>query len=685
MEQTPPSKPRVTWAEEGAAQKSGSPEEPHEVAWAAEGAAQESRSPAELSQWILVKPAQTGTDVSLFPLSREEQEVVDSIQALDSPAETLRALDSVLKAIVQKSPPSRMGEELQNIFQVLVEFARYGITSARQEAMARICELSRWMDSYSKRKDSTVIEISFLGQLLGFVLLEPLVGCHETIYYLSEFICRTRLRGKRHARHAKGESTSLLKTYESYRIKPFERYLTRSERTHIVLAVLEQREADHAEKPWKKSDFASQERWLRGSSALGEFMDKPCLYLTDVPKILSFLRKSLLTIKKGRVQQDFHDLLLLLADFFPRKVVATLLSAPPRDRVAMEMWQIIFAKPPLRERILWSFAAMLWVDWWPCSLSASSSESSSMSDLAPSPSDTSMKFERDDEDEDLEELRNDNFDIDEELPTLPASRVLEGLLRLLKIPGMALKMEFLVPHLMELLWLDREDLKKKVMVILKILIQEGMNNIWASPPHKYLMENLPRFLDMESSDLREFFICRFKDYLSSEVARNRSKFKASLRRVLVPLIIRTSDQPPSVGKAAEEALLATAKLLKLRELKELVKTQEPWRIVECLLGKDSSRAEEYLRQGLAYLKDPEASVREAAIRFIGVAMRHLRNRTTDTLDEICSALQPLTKDSNEFVSSLAQQTIYVLKALGPTPPPRFSLESLLFWHRRPHP
>ena len=83
------------------------------MTWAEEGAAQESKSPAELSQWILVNPPQTGTgergdwaglglcsascnyphcslpllDVSLFPLCREEQEVVDSIQALDSPKE----------------------------------------------------------------------------------------------------------------------------------------------------------------------------------------------------------------------------------------------------------------------------------------------------------------------------------------------------------------------------------------------------------------------------------------------------------------------------------------------------------------------------------------------------------------------------------------------------------------------
>ncbi|XP_027487784.1 maestro heat-like repeat family member 5, partial [Corapipo altera] len=189
----------------------------------------------------------------------------------------------------------------------------------------------------------------------------------------------------------------------------------------------------------------------------------------------------------------------------------------------------------------------------------------------------------------------------------------------------------------------------------------------------------------KSSNMREAFICLFRDHLGSAVLRNNKQLKRSLWSALVPLLIRTSDQSPSVAKAAQEALLAAAKLLKWRELKELVKKQQMWRIGECLLGKDRSRAEEYLRQGLSYLKDPEPSVREAAIRFIGVATRHLRNRSKEQLDEICSALQPLKTDSNIVISSLAEQTIAILEALGPTPSPRFRPEALLFWRRRSHP
>ncbi|XP_051652189.1 uncharacterized protein LOC127474906 [Manacus candei] len=212
------------------------------------------------------------------------------------------------------------------------------------------------------------------------------------------------------------------------------------------------------------------------------------------------------------------------------------------------MWQSIFSEPEIGDKILWPFAVMLWVDWWPCSLSASSSESSSTSDLAPLPSGTSVKFEWEDKDKDFEYLQNDNFDIDEELPTLPASQVLEGLIVLCETPELARKLEFLVPHMMELLWVGREDLKTKVIMILKRLINQNLEKKKASPMDEYLVENLPRFFDMESSDMREAFICLFRDYLGSAVLRNNKQLKTSLRSALVPLLIRTSDQSPSVAK-----------------------------------------------------------------------------------------------------------------------------------------
>lgn len=43
----------------------------------------------------------------------------------------------------------------------------------------------------------------------------------------------------------------------------------------------------------------------------------------------------------------------------------------------------------------------------------------------------------------------------------------------------------------------------------------------------------------------------------------------------------------------------------------------PIRLSSLQLMKDKSRAEEFLHQSLPYLRDPQATVREVAVRFIG--------------------------------------------------------------------
>ncbi|KAJ7395038.1 hypothetical protein BTVI_158763 [Pitangus sulphuratus] len=118
-------------------------------------------------------------------------------------------------------------------------------------------------------------------------------------------------------------------------------------------------------------------------------------------------------------------------------------------------------------------------------------------------------------------------------------------------------MELLVPNMIELLWLGTEDLKEKVMMIIKVVIHQNPKKKKASPTHDDLVENLLQFFDM----------------------------------------------------AAKEELLAAAELLRWRELKDLVQTQQTWRIGECLLEKDRRRAEKCLRRGLMYLEDSVHSAR----------------------------------------------------------------------------
>ncbi|KAM3654357.1 uncharacterized protein VK521_016930 [Ammospiza maritima maritima] len=114
--------------------------------------------------------------------------------------------------------------------------------------------------------------------------------------------------------------------------------------------------------------------------------------------------------------------------------------------------------------------------------------------------------------------------------------------------------------------------------------------------------------------------------------------------------------------ASRETLLGVAEFLKRRDLERLVKRQNLWKFSECLLAEDRSRAAEHLRRAMPYLESPQESLREAAIRFMGMAGRRLRGQQQE-LQLICTALELLTEDISSAVSDVALETLYGLQAL----------------------
>ncbi|XP_066062058.1 serine/threonine-protein kinase pim-1-like [Chamaea fasciata] len=69
--------------------------------------------------------------------------------------------------------------------------------------------------------------------------------------------------------------------------------------------------------------------------------------------------------------------------------------------------------------------------------------------------------------------------------------------------------------------------------------------------------------------------------------------------------------------ASRETLHCAAKFLKWRDLEELPTKEDPLNIDECKLADDRSRAAEHLQ-------NPQESLREAAMQFIGMAVRYMR-------------------------------------------------------------
>nr|XP_009680193.1 PREDICTED: uncharacterized protein LOC104148645 [Struthio camelus australis] len=138
---------------------------------------------------------------------------------------------------------------------------------------------------------------------------------------------------------------------------------------------------------------------------------------------------------------------------------------------------------------------------------------------------------------------------------------------------------------------------------------------------------------------------------------------AGLVRLSVPCVFQLSR-----GRASRETLLQAAQLLQWEQLRHLAKTGQTGKISECMLARYRSRAEDYVGQSLPFLQDPQASLREAAVRFI--------------------ALQPLQNDSHPCVSALATQTILMLRPPQENSPSAFSLRALrsrlrrswVMWH-----
>ncbi|KAM6362727.1 uncharacterized protein J5M81_015784 [Pluvialis apricaria] len=197
---------------------------------------------------------------------------------------------------------------------------------------------------------------------------------------------------------------------------------------------------------------------------------------------------------------------------------------------------------------------------------------------------------------------------------------------------------------------------------------------------------LPLF-ENESSYVRERSILLYRDAMEVAVSSHRKQMKKDVQRSLMPLFFHLHDKDHSVAQASREALLGALTLLKQRQLRKLLQTEHPRRVGECLLAENRGRAEQYLQQSLPYLQSPQEALREAAVRFIGLAGQQLRDGRQEGLQVIYDALEGMAEDSSLSVSSLAAETLLNLKAAAQESPFGFRLQALCSrlrraWRRR---
>ncbi|XP_051646965.1 maestro heat-like repeat-containing protein family member 7 [Manacus candei] len=238
--------------------------------------------------------------------------------------------------------------------------------------------------------------------------------------------------------------------------------------------------------------------------------------------------------------------------------------------------------------------------------------------------------------------------------------VLRGLVVLSKAPGMADGMRSLTRSLVEVLWDTDGELVWAALSVFINQVQDRDIPI-STPTALRLAEVLQPLFGHDNIHVQVLSIDLFRKVMELGVEESKQPLKTHIIFSLLPLFFHWHDENQDVAEASRKALLCAAWLLKRRDLVKLLKTEQPWRFSECLLEKDKRRAAEYLHQALPYLESPQESVREAALRFIGIAGRYLKGQREE-LQIVIDVIEGMTPDS-AAVKSLALQTQEILRAV----------------------
>ncbi|CAM9398346.1 unnamed protein product [Bubo scandiacus] len=470
-------------------------------------------------------------------------------------------------------------------------------------------------------------------------------------------------------RRRDSESTWLLSSLDSSLMTmAFGEYLQPSQRMDVLLVAIEAMTAD---------DVHNRQM---GSDVVGMAVRAPASWMSDVPKVIRCIHKNVEHIRTEPARRSLDSLLLLLIRWSPREVVRTLLDISPAcDSAAMAMWEVLMSVP----RTLWTVLSELLSVLQDCRVRkvfSSATEDSCIYPLAVSdprsapalclpPPTPPLSAAQHQPDPPQRYLRRPS-------PVM-LSLVLTGLVTLSKTPETARKLPVLLPDVLETLTEANTNVKTKALVLF-INVMGHMKREEANLISLRLVEKLLPLFNDESSRLRELSIHLFKDVIKTAEGRNKKKMVKTVKSVLLPLFFYTSDQIESVAKASRDTLLACAEFLGWRRLSSMPKTCQIHLIGECLITHNRGRVKKYLRQSLPYLKDPQATVREEAVRFIGLAAQSRRILSQERLWEICNALLPLRKDTELSVRSLAAETISILTTEQRSIS-RWSLRSLCCW------
>ncbi|CAM5134236.1 unnamed protein product [Natator depressus] len=537
---------------------------------------------------------------------------------------TVNTMDELLKALVcEEEKPNLV--VLQNILEVLLPWTASREVHVRLRAVGRITWLTKFISGQHKFKG--VEEFRALGQLVGCLTLR----CAEQ----EQEICRSAMEGLHHLYTfmLRQKRTTLAKQSAEY-LQVFREW--RAENTFWVtwftntsnIAMMFGKYFN----PSERMDFLlTAIEGMRDTSVHDSVAARHMLHvilwvpspsLERVSEAVMSIYHNLDSISEPLAQQQLLKALVVLGNQYSEEVVTTLLGCSLScDSVAVEMWRVLISHPKTAGKV-------------------------------------------------LRELLNTQ----QERPLHPHHNVSQQEAGI--APLTVGKIQRQQPVVVERLHkADRGVISNAITVLRDILA--GMDRQSASPVAVQVAEKLLPFFHDESSKLQVLSIALFKHLLELVREPNRKKMKELVLRSLVPLLLLLHDERPNVSQVCWDALSRAVEFLRWSQLGALVQRKELWRGCDCLVACYKERAETFLCQAMAFLKNPQAPIREAAIRFLGLTARQLDQKSQKKLDAIFNVLKGLQEDSKSSVRCLALQTTLILNACKKHRPARASLRTLL--------
>ncbi|XP_027559760.1 maestro heat-like repeat-containing protein family member 6 isoform X2 [Neopelma chrysocephalum] len=260
---------------------------------------------------------------------------------------------------------------------------------------------------------------------------------------------------------------------------------------------------------------------------------------------------------------------------------------------------------------------------------------------------------------------------------------LRGLLVLSVDPSMAKSICSLSEHLLELLRDGDGELVAMTLSVFRNVLQDEEDREGLGSTAPRLAEALRPVFDNDNSHVQLLSIRLFREVMELLAEEGTEPWEVQVRQSLVPLFFRWHDENQRVAEAAREALLWAASFLHRKDLEQLLKTEQPFRFCDYLMEKDVSGRGEHLHQALPYLQSPQEPLREAAVRFMGVAGWHMRERQQD-LWPILKALAAMSEDDCPSTSNIRTALVATYSRAARIPPaPLRQLMSLQQPRNRP--